>query len=82
MKSASYFCNFGFLLINFLIINIFPGTVTTQNARRRECAVFDGGINMCSYESHNEMLGKLKTLESRHPNLAKIGVIGNSVQGR
>ena len=33
-----------------------------QNARRRECATFDGGINMCSYESHNDMIRKLQNI--------------------
>merc|ERR1719412_1704497 len=53
-----------------------------QNIERRECATFDGGINMCSYESHNEMIRKLQNIERRHPNIAKVGTIGSSVEGR
>ena len=48
----------------------------------RECATFDGGINMCSYENHNQMLSKLQNLERRFPNLAKVGVVGNSAEGK
>ena len=36
-----------------------------QNFRGEECATFDGGINMCDYESHDEMVRKLMSLATR-----------------
>ncbi len=53
-----------------------------QNARARECATFDGGINMCKYESHEEMVNRLSRLSDQFPELARVGSIGRSVQGR
>ena len=47
-----------------------------------ECATFDNGINMCEYETHEKMIGKLQSLTKRYPNLAKVGTVGKSVQGR
>merc|ERR1712032_271283 len=46
----------------------------------RECIV--EGINMCRYENHKEMIGRLQNLVQRFPDIAKVGSIGNSVQGR
>ena len=44
----------------------------------------EGGINMCRYESHDEMVAKLRNLENRYgrQGLAKVGSVGKSVQGR
>ena len=44
----------------------------------------DGGIDMCRYESHEEMIGRLRNLENRYgrQGLAKVGSIGKSVSGR
>jgi len=39
-------------------------------------------INMCEYESHRDMLGRLKTIQRKYPRIAKVGSIGTSVQGR
>ena len=39
---------------------------------------------MCKYEGHDEMAARLRNLENRYgrQGLAKVGVVGNSVQGR
>jgi hypothetical protein len=37
---------------------------------------------MCSFESHEAMLQRLDVLTKRFPNLAQIGSIGKSSQGR
>jgi carboxypeptidase D len=49
---------------------------------QRQCANVDGGINMCAYESHEAMLEKLHDLERRYPQLAQVGSVGRSVEGR
>ena len=46
-----------------------------------DCATFDG-INMCDYESHEDMYCKLDTLAKTYPRLARLGTVGKSVQGR
>ena len=39
-------------------------------------------IDMCEYDSHEEMVGRLRALEVEHPGLAKTGIIGKTVEGR
>ena len=56
--------------------------VRESRQQRRECAAFDGGINMCKYETHKQMLAKLRRLESEYPGLAQVGSVGTSVRGR
>ena len=56
--------------------------VRESRQQRRECAAFDGGINMCKYESHKQLVAKLKQLERDYPGLAKVGSVGTSVRGR
>lgn len=53
-----------------------------QNARRRDCATFDGGIDMCSYESHDQMVRKLVNLATRYPGLALVNSVGETAEGR
>ena len=48
----------------------------------RYCETVENGIDMCDYESHEEMLEKLESLAAQYPNLAMVGSVGNSVQGR
>ena len=36
---------------------------------------------MCGYQSHDEMLRRLKKLEVAHPDLVRVGSIGKSVRG-
>ena len=48
----------------------------------RECETVENGIDMCHYESHEEMLEKLESLATQYPNLALVSSVGNSVQGR
>ena len=38
-------------------------------------------IDMCKYDSHEEMVGRLRALEAEHPGLAKTGIIGKTVEG-
>lgn len=40
------------------------------------------GINMCGYETHQQMIGRLRLLEQKNPNIAKVGSIGSSVKGK
>ena len=40
------------------------------------------GIDMCRYDSHEELVGRLRALEAEHPGLAKTGIIGKTVEGR
>ena len=37
---------------------------------------------MCRYDRHEEMVGRLRQLENRYGQLAKVGSIGKSVSGR
>ncbi len=60
-----------------------------RDARQRQrrppppaCATFDGGIDMCGYQSHRSLLRRLRRLEERFPGLARVGSIGSSVEGR
>ncbi|XP_040583270.1 carboxypeptidase D isoform X1 [Lepeophtheirus salmonis] len=46
-----------------------------------DCSNTDG-INMCDYESHDELVYKLKELSIRFPELCEIGTIGQSEEGR
>ena len=48
----------------------------------RECETIENGIDMCDYEGHEEMVEKLESLATQYPNLAMVGSVGNSVQGR
>ena len=48
----------------------------------RECETIEKGIDMCDYESHEEMIEKLEILATQYPNLAMVDSVGNSVQGR
>ena len=49
---------------------------------QRECETIENGIDMCDYESHEEMLEKLESFATQYPNLAMVSSVGNSVQGR
>ena len=44
----------------------------------------EGGIDMCRYEKHGEMVSRLRNLERQYgrQGLVKIGSIGKSVSGR
>ena len=67
-------------LVIFLARNPFS---VAQNVRERPlCATFDGGINMCNYGDHNQMVNRLNRLAEQFPTLAQVGSIGRSVQGR
>ena len=48
----------------------------------RECETIENGIDMCEYENHEEMVEKLESLAIKYPNLAMVGSVGNSIQGR
>ena len=55
---------------------------TVRQRSRDECATFDGGINMCSYDSHEAMFSRLDNLAKRNPQLAQVGTVGKSREGR
>ena len=44
----------------------------------------DGGINMCRYETHGELISRLSSLENRYgrQGLVKVGSVGKSVLGQ
>ena len=46
------------------------------------CATFDGGINMCNYDSHESMVGRFEALAARNPQIATTGRVGKSKEGR
>jgi len=46
----------------------------------RGCVI--DNIDMCSYESHRQMIDKLMRLQQLYPSIAKVDTIGRSVQGR
>ena len=49
-------------------------------AGRAGCVV--DGISMCGYETHQQMIGRLRNIQQRNPNIAKVGSIGTSVRGK
>ena len=53
-----------------------------QRSRSDECATFDGGINMCSYDGHEALYSRLDSLAKRNPQLAQVGSVGKSREGR
>lgn len=67
-----------------LIVLVTTLIVALVECQRQDasCATFDGGINMCSYEPHAVMVGKLQNLAKRYPSLAQVGSIGTSARGK
>ena len=55
-----------------------PNLSSPKQKTRTTLLTFD----MCDYESHEEMVEKLESLATQYPNLAMVGSVGNSVQGR
>ena len=45
------------------------------------CSNYDGGIDMCGYQSHAEMIKRLERLQTRHPDLVRVESLGKSVRG-
>merc|ERR1719481_339576 len=52
-----------------------------QGGRQGGRCVVDG-INMCGYETHKQMIGRLRRIEQNKPRIAQVGTIGNSVRGK
>merc|ERR1719481_2012468 len=52
-----------------------------QGGRQGGRCVVDG-INMCGYETHKQMIGRLRRIEQNNPSIAQVGTIGNSVRGK
>ena len=46
------------------------------------CSNYDGGIDMCSYQSHEEMIKRLERLQTQYPNLVRVESLGKSVRGK
>ena len=60
-----------------------PPPTVIEEEPSRSCANVDHvNINMCKYDSHQEMVDRLKALEEEAPHLAKTGIIGSSVKGK
>ena len=60
----------------------FPNPLNSIEVIPRECETVENGIDMCDYESHEEMVEKLESLATQYPNLALVSSVGSSVQGR
>ena len=66
-------------------MNLFIFFILTAFALARgqkACKAFDGGIDMCEYETHEELIERLRQLERKYPGLAQVGSVGKSVKGR
>ena len=48
----------------------FGGPRPGQRGGQARCVVDQ--INMCGYESHQEMISRLRSIEQRHPSIAKV----------
>merc|ERR1740131_26421 len=59
---------------------LFNGNRGLAKSKTSRCTA--DGIDMCSYESHNQLIEKFKNLEKKYPNLAQVGSIGKSVKGK
>ncbi len=60
-----------------------PIVETVEGGAGMNCANVDHvNINMCAYDTFDQMVDRLKRLELDHPHLAKTGIIGTSVKGR
>ena len=46
------------------------------------CSNYDGGIDMCSYQSHEEVIKRLERLQAQYPNLVRVESLGKSVRGK
>ena len=53
-----------------------------ESTRGADCSNYDGGIDMCGYQSHEEMVERLERLQTRFPNLVRVGSLGKSVRSR
>ena len=46
------------------------------------CSSLEGGINMCGYQSHQQMVARLQSLQQRYPGIASVGSVGRSAAGK
>ena len=53
-----------------------------ESTRGADCSNYDGGIDMCDYQAHEEMVERLERLQTRFPNLVRVGSLGKSVRSR
>ena len=61
----------------------FSGTpVADRLAGSDACSNYDGGIDMCSYQSHEEMIKRLERLQTQYPTLVRVESLGKSVRGK
>ena len=44
--------------------------VVARAQRQQRCVV--DGVEMCGYESHNQMIGKLQSLQQQYPSIVKV----------
>ena len=69
-----------FFLITFVALAS-SNTLNRRQSRQASCGNKDG-INMCNYENHNQLIQKLDNLQANYPNLASVGQVGSSIEGR
>ena len=50
----------------------FLGRPGELDPREEEARCVVDGINMCGYETHKQMIGRLRNIEQRNPNIAKV----------
>ena len=46
------------------------GELQRRQGGRGRCMV--DGINMCGYETHKQMIGRLRRIEQRNPSIAQV----------
>jgi len=66
----------------YTILFITTGISAQHNRTKRQAGCIVDSIRMCEYESHQSLVSKLQNLQKKYPNLAKVGSIGKSVEGR
>ena len=44
-----------------------------ERRQAKRCANMEGGINMCLYKSHDEMVANLRRLQDQYPFMAMVG---------
>ena len=50
----------------------FVGGPRGQDRQAGQARCVMDGINMCGYETHQQMIGRLRNIEQRNPNIAKV----------
>ena len=56
------------------LVLLLEGLVLVRAQRGTRNCVVDG-VEMCQYESHNEMINKLQSLQRQYPNIVKVSKV-------